>query len=119
MRRLNSRWMGSDRPTDVLSFPAWEADDLPAPGTPTFLGDVALNMDAVGRQASLQAPARWQRLRLDSVAAWGVREEATFLLIHAVLHLLGYDHATAEQQRAMAVAERGLMDPFLRHPWRR
>ena len=119
MQALNARWMGSERPTDVLSFPAWEPDELPPEGAPTFLGDIALNMDAVLRQAPLQAPARWRRLGLAPSGAWGPRAEATFLLIHGVLHLIGHDHATPEQEEAMASAERELMDPFLRPPWRR
>jgi len=73
MRRLNARFRHRDYPTDVLSFPA---GDLP--GTASLLGDVIISVDKARQQAT-------ERHRpLD--------DEMTTLLIHGVLHLLGYDH---------------------------
>lgn len=97
LHALNRQWMGEDRPTDVLAFPA------PA-GMRPFLGDVALSVDAVASQAQAEgvAPA----------------ERASHLLVHAVLHLLGYDHAEASEAAAMRAIERaamaalGYQDPY-------
>ena len=71
MRRLNRRYRGKDRTTDVLSFPA---------GNGGFLGDLVISEPEARRQA--RAGSR----RLD-----GVLEK---LLLHGLLHLLGYDHET-------------------------
>jgi rRNA maturation RNase YbeY len=75
MRRLNHDYRGFDRPTDVLSFPQREG---PGPAPEQLLGDVVISVDTARRQA-----ARWH-------ASLG--READRLLIHGLLHLLGYDH---------------------------
>ncbi len=81
LRRLNRRFLGEDHPTDVLSFPSGD----PASG---YLGDLALSWPAVVRQA----------------AAFGhpAEVEAALLAVHGLLHLLGWDHATPEEEREMA-----------------
>ena len=74
MRKLNARFRNKDYPTDVLSFPAQD-------GVPTgvrLLGDVVISVDKAKQQA------RERKRTLD--------EEMVTLLIHGVLHLLGYDH---------------------------
>ncbi len=76
VRRLNRRFLGRDRPTDVLSFP-WDGEM--EPGRP-HLGEIAVSM----ARAALQARR----------ARWGIREEVTLLVTHGYLHLLGYDHET-------------------------
>ena len=80
LRRLNREFLGEDHATDVLSFPS---GDL-AGG---YLGDLALSWPAVTRQAE----------------AFGhpPEAEAALLVVHGLLHLLGWDHATAEEERAM------------------
>jgi probable rRNA maturation factor len=76
MRRLNARYRGIDRPTDVLAFAMREGPH--ADLHPQVLGDVVLSAETALRQA---------RSRRHSLA-----EELTRLLIHGTLHLLGYDH---------------------------
>jgi probable rRNA maturation factor len=71
MRTLNRRWRGRDRATDVLSFPQ---DD----GRGAILGDVVISVDTARRQAAEQGTP--------------LRRETGRLLIHGLLHLLGYDH---------------------------
>jgi probable rRNA maturation factor len=71
---LNRQYRGKDRPTDVLSFPAGTA---PGDG-PRYLGDVAISLDTARRQAA--------RRRIP------VERELALLLLHAVIHLSGYDH---------------------------
>lgn len=80
LRRLNRDFLGDDHATDVLSFPSGEA----ATG---YLGDLALSWPAVARQA----------------AAFGhpPEVEAALLAVHGLLHLLGWDHATPEEEREM------------------
>jgi len=80
LRRLNRRFLGEDHATDVLSFPSGEEGS-------GYLGDVALSWPAVTRQA----------------AAFGhpPEVEAALLVVHGLLHLLGWDHADPDQQRAM------------------
>jgi probable rRNA maturation factor len=69
---LNRQYRQKDKPTDVLSFPL--ADEL----QPSLLGDVVISVETATRQAR-------RRHHL-------LREELQVLLIHGILHLLGYDH---------------------------
>ena len=78
MREINREHRGKDEPTDVLSFPIDEDEDLD--GVTRLLGDVVICVPVVERQAAEQ----------------GVEpgDELVDLLVHGVLHLLGYDHET-------------------------
>ena len=69
MRRLNREWLGTDLPTDVLSFSSGERD---------FLGDIVIDVPYAARQA-------WRR-------GHTLAREVQILLAHGLLHLLGYDH---------------------------
>jgi len=73
MRRLNRRYRGKDRTTDVLSFP-------PAEGAGGFLGDLVISVPEARRQAKRSGQA--------------VEAVIRKLLLHGLLHLLGYDHET-------------------------
>ena len=77
MRRLNRRYRGIDRVTDVLSFPA---DSRARPRPDRFLGDLAIAKGVAGRQARHEGHAYALELRI--------------LALHGLLHLLGYDHQT-------------------------
>ena len=80
---LNHQFMGEDKATDVLSFPAGN----PTPGAENYLGDIAISVPTASEQAEqAQTP---------------VNAELQLLAIHATLHLLGYDHLDAEERRAM------------------
>jgi probable rRNA maturation factor len=74
VRRLNRVFLGEDRITDVLSFPA--GDVRPRGGG--FLGEIAVAVPRAARQARR--------------AGWGLREETALLVVHGFLHLLGHDH---------------------------
>jgi probable rRNA maturation factor len=94
MRRLNALYRGIDRPTDVLSFPMLEGGTT---GEPALLGDIVICMP----QAALQAER------------YGVRlyDELLRLLVHGLLHLLGYDHVeNAAKRRRMEKKERELLN---------
>jgi len=83
IRRLNAIYRGKPRPTDVLSFP-WQADsDGPGKGHDraefgNFLGDVVISVETARNNARVEAHSTLNELR--------------WLILHGVLHLLGYDH---------------------------
>ena len=92
MQRLNRDWRGKDRPTDVLAFAQGEGDGGAPDG---LLGDVVISVDTARRQAG------------DAGSSLGA--EADRLLIHGLLHLLGYDHErSAAEARRMQRRERML-----------
>ncbi len=86
---LNRDYRGKDKPTDVLAFAMEEGEPTPAPRgagpAPRVLGDVIVSIDTAGKQARKR-----RRALLD---------EVTMLLAHGLLHLLGYDHETDEEER--------------------
>jgi probable rRNA maturation factor len=94
VRRLNGRHRGLDRPTNVLSFPIGEApstDDAPA-----MLGDVVLACGVVAREAAEQRKAAAAHI--------------SHLVVHGVLHLLGYDHETDPDAATMEALEVRTLD---------
>ena len=100
-RRLNARYRGKDRPTNVLSFPPAPLPDR-APGRP--LGDLVICAQVV------RSEAREQRKPLE--AHWA------HLVVHGALHLIGYDHereadAKRMERREIAVLRRlGFANPY-------
>jgi probable rRNA maturation factor len=81
MRTLNRRFRRVDRPTDVLSFSAFEASESRAAARRgTFLGDLVIDVPCAARQARRRGHA--------------LGREVQILLAHGLLHLLGYDHET-------------------------
>ena len=76
IRTLNRHFRGKDAPTDVLSFPAGFAQ----PEGPVYLGDVAISLETARRQAD--------------GAGVDVDRELKTLLVHALVHLCGFDHET-------------------------
>jgi len=83
IRRLNQEFRSIDQPTDVLSFPQNADEDPSIPGE-IILGDIAVSLDIAKAQAKEHG--------LD------FKEEIILLLIHGILHLLGYDHEISEQE---------------------
>jgi probable rRNA maturation factor len=75
---LNRQYRGKDKPTDVLSFPL--ADALQS----FLLGDVVISIETAARQAQQRGHS--------------LREELQILLIHGILHLLGYDHEVSRRE---------------------
>ena len=97
LAELNGRFLGKDKPTNVLSFPA--------PANPQgHLGDIALAHGVCAREAAEQGKTLAQHL--------------SHLTVHGVLHLLGYDHETDGEAEAMEALERtvlevlGVPDPY-------
>ncbi len=102
IHELNREWRGVDRPTDVLSFAFDEDDDLDLPVD--VLGEIVVSLDAAERQAAL---VRQQLGAPD----YDLQCEATFLCIHGLLHLLGYDHQQPDEAEAMEALERKYLAP--------
>jgi probable rRNA maturation factor len=84
LKDLNREYLGIDAPTDVLSFPSSERD--PQTGA-RYLGDILISLP----RAEMQARS----------AGHPVEAEVQLLVVHGVLHLLGYDHAQADEKSAM------------------
>lgn len=84
LHQYNNQYMGVDAPTDVLSFPV--PFDDPETGDP-YLGDLLISVPTATRQAE--------------AAGHPLMEEVKLLVVHGVLHLLGYDHATPEEKTDM------------------
>ena len=94
IHEINLEMRGVDRPTDVLSFPEFDLTpgELPAPedadpGTGLVpLGDMVISMEHVAAQAKEYGHSN--------------RRELSYLVVHSVLHLLGYDHLDEGPQKA-------------------
>ena len=96
IRSLNARFRGKNEPTDVLSFPLEEK--LPT-GT-KLLGDVVISMEQAQRQATEKSKP--------------FEEEVEWLLIHGILHLLGYDHERSRKdERVMRSMEKRIQRALL------
>jgi probable rRNA maturation factor len=97
LRTLNRSYRGEDAPTDVLSFALAENQDdfvLPPDGV-LRLGEVVVSFPAARRQAQ--------------EAGRPVDEELSHLVVHGLLHLLGYDHREARAEREMRAREVALL----------
>ncbi len=103
MERLHLEWMDLPGPTDVMSFPMDElkpgGGDLPITGV---LGDIVLCPPVAARQAQ--------------EAGHSTADELCLLTVHGILHCLGYDHATAEEEKAMFGLQRSILEEFLGRP---
>ncbi|MEM6746869.1 MAG: rRNA maturation RNase YbeY [Pseudomonadota bacterium] len=89
VRSLNAEWREKDKPTNVLSFPADPIPGLPDEAQP--LGDLAFAYETCAREAEEKG------ISLD--------HHATHLIVHGVLHLLGYDHMREDDAEAMEALE--------------
>ena len=88
LRELNREYLGLDAPTDVLSFPSSETD--PETGIPYF-GDILISIPRAAQQAQ--------------AAGHPVEAEVQLLVVHGTLHLLGHNHAEAEEKSRMWKAQ--------------
>ena len=97
-RRLNHDFRGHDKSTNVLSFE----------GAPASLGDVVLALETVAGEAESQGKS--------------LADHVAHLVVHGVLHLMGYDHRTSAQARRMErleiaiLAGLGIADPYRHAP---
>jgi len=102
IREINAEWRGQDKPTNVLSFPAYPLQPGGMPGP--MLGDIVIARETVEREALELAKSNDEHL--------------THLLVHGFLHLFGYDHIESDEAEEMEhletriLASLGLSDPY-------
>ena len=107
VQALNARWRGKDRPTNVLSFPQLETQELAkiaGSGPEVMLGDIVLARGVCEREAEEKHVP--------------LEDHAAHLIVHGTLHLLGYDHQDEQSAKEMetrevrALARLGIADPY-------
>ena len=90
IHELNREYRKKDRPTDVLSFPMWEKEELAdgsaLDGHAVTLGDIIISAEKAKAQAEEYGHS--------------IEREITFLSVHSTLHLLGYDHEVSADDEA-------------------
>jgi probable rRNA maturation factor len=97
VRELNRRHRGVDAPTDILAFPnEAKGPFVDAPGLPRYLGDVIISFPRAKAQAA--------------EAGNTVPAELQMLVVHGVLHLLGYDDQTALERARMWRVQQSVLD---------
>ncbi|MFK0275730.1 rRNA maturation RNase YbeY [Ensifer sp. NPDC090286] len=102
MRAINAEWRNQDKPTNVLSFPAFPVTPGKMPGP--MLGDIIVARETLEREA----------VELDK----SFDQHLTHLLVHGFLHLFGYDHMEDDEAERMEsletriLARLGLSDPY-------
>jgi probable rRNA maturation factor len=95
VHELNRRYADEDKPTDVLSFSLREGEEFVSPDEIQRLGEVIISLDTAKRQAE--------------EAGRALEAEMAHLLVHGILHLLGYDHAEPDKERAMQEREEAIL----------
>lgn len=106
---LNREWRQRDKPTNVLSFPMLEREELediaPGDGPPVMLGDIALAYETCAREADEKDVT--------------LEAHATHLIVHGLLHLAGHDHVESDEQaeamealETRILAKLGIADPY-------
>jgi len=108
VRELNRDYRGQDKPTNVLSFAALDADSpIPEDG-PILLGDVIIAYETTRAEAEAEGKR--------------FEHHVSHLVVHGVLHLLGYDHIEEDEAESMESLERsilaalGIADPYGEDP---
>lgn len=102
IREINREWRDQDKPTNVLSFPAFPLEPGGKPGP--MLGDIVMARETIDREAADLGKS--------------ADEHLTHLMVHGFLHLFGYDHMDAEEAEEMEgletriLAELGISDPY-------
>ena len=108
VRELNAEYRQQDKPTNVLSFAALDEDSPVPPDGPILLGDVIVAYQTAEREAREEGK--------------NFADHLSHLVVHGVLHLLGYDHIEDDEAEEMESLERsilaglGIPDPYRGEP---
>lgn len=97
IHKLNLTYRGVDRPTDVISFALEDGDNLKEPKI-RVLGDIYISIEVAYEQAKTYGHSRMR--------------EVCFLATHGILHLLGYDHMTEDEEKIMFGKQKELLDSY-------
>jgi probable rRNA maturation factor len=95
LQALNREFLGKDKPTNVLSFPSEEAQ---------YIGDIAISFSRIAEEANEQHKE--------------FKNHYAHMIVHAILHLMGYDHKTEneasvmEAKEILALDELGIKNPY-------
>ena len=93
LHQLNQQFLGENRTTDVLSFPSGEID----PETQQqYLGDIIISFPQAKKQAA--------------ASGHDVEDELQLLVVHACLHLLGFDHSSEQEKKDMWAAQKEILN---------
>jgi len=95
IRKYNRKFRGIDRPTDVLSFPM-QSIKSPVDKDIHLLGDVIISMQMIHQHALEYGNP--------------VKHETTHMIVHSILHLLGYDHKNTRSEQIMQKKERKILN---------
>ena len=102
VRELNRTYRGTDAPTDVLSFAQGDGEAFAVPeGAAPHLGDVVISVETARRQA-----AEYRQ---------SLQDEVGHLLVHGILHLLGFDHEQPDDELIMRGHEDAILGPAHHH----
>ena len=97
---INRDYRGIDRPTDVISFAIRDGlDDPDIPEEEKDLGDIFININYAKKQAKEYGHSE--------------ERETAFLFTHGLLHCLGYDHMTPEDEKVMFALQDEILDPIM------
>lgn len=94
IREINKKYRNIDKPTDVLSFPMFEKEeieDIKKTNRPEVLGDIILSIEQIKNQAEEYGHS--------------FEREFSYMIVHGFYHLLGYDHIKEEDKQAMRIKE--------------
>ncbi|BES64867.1 rRNA maturation RNase YbeY [Gottschalkiaceae bacterium SANA] len=94
IHKLNREYRGVDRPTDVLSFPLDEEDEVFGE-MDVLLGDIVISMETAMEQAK--------------EFGHGLTREVVYLTVHSMFHLMGYDHEAEEEKEVMREREKTVL----------
>ncbi len=111
MKKINCEWRGKNKPTNVLSFPqidimqdGFKREHVVGKKSTLLLGDVVLSFETIHREAKAEQKT--------------LKAHVSHMVIHGVLHLLGYDHMNAKDAKRMEklecdiLAGLGYPDPY-------
>ncbi|EJF78088.1 rRNA maturation RNase YbeY [Bartonella birtlesii] len=96
MAQINAQWRGKNKPTNVLSFPAFPLKVGQTPGP--MLGDIIIARETVLLEASTEGKL--------------FQDHLTHMIVHGVLHLLGYNHETDDEAHQMEKLEKEILQKF-------
>jgi probable rRNA maturation factor len=99
IQRMHLEFMGLDSPTDIMTFP-YEDEPGAFPGPDVRGGDIVISVDTAATHA------------VD--ASWSLGDELRFLVLHGLLHLLGWDDATDDARASMLARQSSLLEDWTR-----
>lgn len=104
IKTLNHEYRGKDKPTNVLSFPAYDPSDIYPAEIPIPLGDIIISHETIRREAAEQDKNPDQHF--------------THMIIHGLLHLVGYDHENEQDAEKMESLEISILEDFgIKNPY--